>query len=432
MDNINYIRHQLTTVGDPAIFDNIAKKYQPYDKVKKLQDYLWEVTINKDTPIEYVYSEHVYEKYFNFGKCTSVRSGDWYVRNLDWFYNNNTDVIFLVEGNDDRYASVSVASASDFISDESLWNSIKPETFRVMHAGIVDGINEKGLACNTNVAPNNGTGLSLKGTNPGKPNMCATMVLRYALDKCANVREVEDLLNSYNIWFTDDFGGYEVHWMFADNNETLVVECIDGELKFMYDKECADYGWAEKLAVMTNFHLYDTHLVEGQMVRGNADGTSSPSNIEALGSGVERYNIALNGSNNMSSLNECMDLADDLHYDNAYVYLKEENENDPWYTEFVGGRKQGGGIVTSYSTEDEYKNATMTDPATGEQINMLDAMIDAYNNNTRDDYDDDTKIKTWTTTHTTVFDIPGKIIYVRGQSVDGERFIYQYSLTEDE
>lgn len=240
------------------------------------------------------------------------------------------------EANENRLESWQVLACCDDITEIGNNLVVTDNGFKYAVADTVDGINEYGLSCNTNVVPNLSYHLTSKeGTNPveGVQNLCSKMVTRYILDHYKTVDEViENLISDTNIFFPN-LGGYEHHWMVCDSERTVIIEIdpLTGELSFI--EPGVTSGYKNHKPVMTNFHISHTIVDEnGYMTRTNEDYTACPSNIEDSGAGVERYNLLVSYINETEtiSLEVAKSIITSLHYSNAYTLTE-----NVWYTEFV-------------------------------------------------------------------------------------------------
>lgn len=89
-----------------------------------------------------------------------------------------------------------------------------------------DAVNEKGLA----VAGLNFVGnAQYKGFSNNKDNIAQFEFIPWILSQCASVKESKELLGKINITntkFNDSLPVAELHWIIADRNEAITVECV--------------------------------------------------------------------------------------------------------------------------------------------------------------------------------------------------------------
>ena len=93
--------------------------------------------------------------------------------------------------------------------------------------GMFDGINDAGLFCNMNVTPY-ADGGDNPGTNPGKPDLYSSFLVRALLDNCGSVDEAIEYINNHNI-IGKNMGGFNLHFMIGDPEKNVVVEFINNQ-----------------------------------------------------------------------------------------------------------------------------------------------------------------------------------------------------------
>ncbi len=113
-----------------------------------------------------------------------------------------------------------------------------------------DAINEKGLGM---------AGLNFPGNafyfekNPNKDNVAPFEFIPWILTQCKNIQEAKELLkniNISNINFSQELPASPLHWIIADQNESIVVESIKDGLK-IYDNP---------VGILTNNPTFDYQL----------------------------------------------------------------------------------------------------------------------------------------------------------------------------
>ncbi len=113
-----------------------------------------------------------------------------------------------------------------------------------------DAFNEKGLAM---------AGLNFVGNAhynkavQGKDNVAVFEFIPWVLCKCASVAEVKKLLENINLTdtpFNDNLPVSQLHWLIADKDEAITVECVRDGLK-IYDNP---------VGVLTNNPPFDKQL----------------------------------------------------------------------------------------------------------------------------------------------------------------------------
>lgn len=385
-EEIGYFKLFKTELDEEAIQELINQSLVNfYDSKRKIADYLYEVEYSKlDYEIGKEYFENKNES-IPSGACTSVRKGNFYGRNLDWTYDNNAEFIVKMQAGANRYASIGIASAiSNLTNEVAELNEYNP-IYNVLPFYTVDGINEKGVIVNVNVVPHDNP-LNLGSTldNP-KETINAVMIPRYILDNCASADEAKAMFeNDVAVVFSKKLLtlGYESHYMIADKNKTYILEFIDNEPVFT--------DVSENKPFMTNFFIASTTFNEDGSVMSPISGNAELVNqISPYGAGLERYNWILNNYNDLETSPEAMqDFMLNLYYSNAYT--KDLASDDFWFTEFVGI----DGLTSGMSAED-YRAST--------KIQNLPTVWAERDRN---------EAKVWHTTHSSVYDIQSRALYL--------------------
>ncbi len=97
-----------------------------------------------------------------------------------------------------------------------------------------DAINEKGLGMAGLNFPTNAV---YKEEKTDKDNIAPFEFIPWILSQCANIKEVKELLNKINIVkinFSDSLVASPLHWIIADKDSAITVECVKEGLK-IYD-----------------------------------------------------------------------------------------------------------------------------------------------------------------------------------------------------
>lgn len=330
-----------------------------------------------------------------------MRNGNFYGRNLDWYYNHDAEFVIHTPHIGDRFASIGVASCNPLLSMEKVDSGEYQEAFKIFPFMLVDGINEKGLFINVNVVPGGDKGKTT-GTTPAstkKGTLCMSMLPRFVLDHYSTPLEaINDLKDHYSIFASNSptLGGYETHYMIGDATDTYIIEFVNNELYF------------EKLTtpIMTNFYLHGTRLINGKLdITAN-----NVSKVTPHGSGLERFNILVDDFANANSKEGMLKAMKDVWYTKAY------DRSNKWYTEFVGAKDR----VAEEEGREEY--LTVESPrdhfnATFDRTDIL------FANRSRDLGFNGT----WHTTHTSVYDIASRKLYFYPQ--EGETSANEFVFT---
>ncbi len=336
---------------------------------KKVADYLWEVTL--DNYCDTVPNAMVSMADVDFA-CSAVRNGNFYGRNLDFFMTECAEFVVRVPAKEGRHASVGVAKL-DMSTDADIEKGYPEEKLYLLPWATYDGINDAGLFCNMNVVAY-ADGGDNPGTNPGKPDVMNTMLIRALLDNCASVDEAIEYINNHNI-IGHNLGGFNLHFMIGDPEKNVVLEFINNQavIKEQY--------------IMTNFFINLDKLTPG------ADG-------------IERYNILkehyAEGGESMEGM---WNLLKRVKYSQAYdpdakPYWKSEN--------FAGGKYNMDTPVDTF----------LADP-------KIKAEMEAFKKY-KETGEYDPKAKLWFTTHNSTYDIKEKKLWVTIRENYEKR--YEFSL----
>lgn len=369
--------------------------------IKEIQPYLYEISY---VDMDYEYADNYFKtksgKIGAFG-CSSVRKGSWYGRNFDWFYSNQAEFIVHTSGKN-LHKTVGIAGQLDELTEDFVKSGKYSDAYKILPFMVVDGINDCGVVCNTNVVPKDkGTTTGTKPEIETKEKLCSIMLPRFILDNFSTAKGAVTYLRDYvSIYSPVSLQNmdYDVHIMVADRDYTYLIEFIDNEFRFC---EISSKSY------MTNFHILDTHFLFNGKVYTPADVSEGhlPGEINKIsphGSGLERYNLIVDNYQNCGSLEGMKELMCKLKYTNAY-----NDSIDPyWYSEFVGVRN-----LTVDSPVEDYEE-------------ILPIVQDAYRNRRREG----AAIKTWQTCHTSIYDIENKCLYLSAQEWNN---IYEVKICQE-
>lgn len=113
-----------------------------------------------------------------------------------------------------------------------------------------DAINEKGLGMAGLNFPKNAV---YKDDIPGMTNLASFEFIPYILSTCENIQEAKALLKKINITktnFSEELQAATLHWIIADKQSSITVECVKDGLK-VYDNP---------VGVLTNNPPFDFQL----------------------------------------------------------------------------------------------------------------------------------------------------------------------------
>ncbi|MBE6095603.1 MAG: linear amide C-N hydrolase [Schwartzia succinivorans] len=299
-----------------------AAQAAPFTAPKKLADYLYCVEYTDYVP-DLTTGEQVKTGF----ACSSVRNGNFYGRNLDLDYSDVPEFVIKVAAKEGRYASIGMAAVLTLKSHEV--DKVSEADLLALPNMTFDGINENGVAMNSNVVPAPDLDFAtLLSTNYGNPRIHAVSVVRYVLDHATSAAHGVELLKNMDIY--GGYGTWGLHWMLSDEKETYIIECIDGELVARNDTD----------NIMTNFYvnyapntLYAKHIAKtGQTVAGkNYEGFPI---LTPHACGVERYAVLKEHyAEGAESAEGMARLMERVKYTQTY-----EAATEPfWYTEYTEG-----------------------------------------------------------------------------------------------
>lgn len=286
--------------------------------------------------IEYSSLDYEYAKEFfkgkapvNIGGCSSIRCGNFFGRNLDWFEPENgnqgqPDFFVTTAADGQRHKVWGIASVQG-INESIAVNHYNTYLWRVLPFYLQDGKNDAGVFCNINVVPTD------KGINTytipqveKREEICSLMLVRYILDHFSSALQACEYIRDYvsvymPVGLTEM--NYESHYMVGDANSTYVLEIVENHIVF-YEHN-----------IMTNFHIDGVEFLPDGKVYTNADATDGnlPTSlgITPYGSGLERYNILVDAQ--PTTLEEMRVVMNTILYSKAY-----DLDVEPyWYSEFV-------------------------------------------------------------------------------------------------
>jgi len=164
--------------------------------------------------------------------CTSfaaeeAEGGVVFGRNFDWRHRAS---LLLYTDPPGGYASVSMVDLF-YLGLEGM-QSIPWSKRAVLLAtpyAAVDGMNECGVAIAQNAVPRRNT-----PTDPNKPTLLNSQIVRLVLDRASDVNEALTLIGQYNV----EFVGNPVHFHVADAaGDSAIVEYLDGGINIIRDDE---------------------------------------------------------------------------------------------------------------------------------------------------------------------------------------------------
>ena len=373
-----------TVTGLTSELPQLAK----HSEITKIADYRYEITYTD-------FGEGVIEPFLKYdkekkeetagGACSSLRSGNFYGRNFDFhFCDMCTFIIKVPKKEGVRFASVGIVSGRPDWTPEFVEKGMDDPSLAILPWGTLDGINENGVVCNTNVVPAVDLEERLVETNPGKPKMYYQFLPRYILDNATSAKEIVEKINEFS--FVNVKGDFynidkfmELHCMVADKDNTYVIEVVNGKVNI-----------TEKEHAMTNFYL----TIE-----------KTPHSM-----GIERYNI-LNENYEKAgkSMDDMAQVMEMIKFTNAY----DSNHNPLVLSDNINFIAKDGVIVDS-SNMNKYVDEIKENMAKYAKI---------VKENNRDP-----KSGAWQTVHTSVYDIEKRKLRVYVQENYNKFFEYTVPL----
>ncbi|MBO2516890.1 MAG: hypothetical protein CW338_06375 [Clostridiales bacterium] len=275
-------------------------------KLRKIEDYLYLVTVP-----DYDYQSGIdkaRELFMPAGGCAAIQNGGLRGRNYDWTYDDQAYFVIYTpaDGAQGRHAvlgiSGSIKELTKDVVESGEWNS----AYRSLPFATLDGINDAGLICNILVVPSGAHGYTT-GSNPGMPELSASMVNRYVLDFASTVDEAIELLRGRNIYMPHTaYMDQEFHWMISDRERTVMIEFIDNEMVVLEDER-----------ISTNFYLFDFDKTR--------------ETVQEVPEGIERYDIIAAGYDTTGTREGMMDMLMSIFYSKTYSL-----DTVPfWYSEYA-------------------------------------------------------------------------------------------------
>lgn len=228
-----------------------------YHDLKHIAPYLHEIVYDdyrKDTEYETTKEAEA------FG-CSSVRCGDYYGRNFDYVYNDTPEFVVRVKANEKLQRHESIGIATHFgLREKKLLNGQYHKQLELVPNLTLDGINDAGVICSTNVVSMEPNQVEIAGqkvipeTNPGKEDLHVLFIPRFVLDNANSVDDAVNKLKQMNIMGNLN-NEMNIHTMIADKNKTVVVEFFHLKGSNHNHFDVVEQTKVGKEAIMTNHYL---------------------------------------------------------------------------------------------------------------------------------------------------------------------------------
>lgn len=309
------------------------------------------------------------------GACTAVRNGQFVGRNFDWLFDNSAEMIIRVPHSEEHYASIGIAGGIPTFTAQLVESGDDSEFYDALPYVTLDGINEHGVFCCTNMLPSDDV-IPTDNTLPGADSLCMLMIPRYVLDHAASAEEAVRLLKSVNIT-SCKANGIEAHFMVADSSSTYILEWIDGQL----------HTAADTFHILTNFYMLQ------------------PMTPHSMG--IERYQLAEQYYESADNLAGMTKLMHTLRQSRMY----DKSTHPFWYSEYNGDWTEYGlGNLTIESLPADYDKVIRND-------------LRNYRKQKRD-----YRLDIWHTKHTAIYDLSSLSVLFYVQEDYGH--YYEYSVVE--
>lgn len=375
-----------------------------YDGLKKYEDHLYEISYDS---IDYTLTDKVFSEdgiQASAAGCSSVRNCNYYGRNLDWFFDDCVEVVVHTKAHNDRFATLGVVGAVSAINKTDIDSGKIKEKIDLIPFAVVDGINEKGVFINVNVVPCSDLEHPndvIMPTGEVETTINSGMMVRFVLDNFSSAEDAVKYLQEHvSIELNENLKNldFETHWMLGDEYHTYILEMVDNKLVAVSTDKTSDSNLAGR-PIMTNFYLTLPEVrfnAQGKL-EINHDGKPNKSGITPHGAGLERYNLAVDEYKESDTFLGMLKLMYDLNYSRTYnIYLE-----NPWYSEYTDENTTNSSPIEDYVGKDK--------------------LIANYRNRDRSDGTNGI----WITTHTSIYDIASKQLYITvGEEMTGFRFTF--------
>lgn len=393
------------------------KDFDFFFNAERVSEYLYEISYSN---LDYKYANKYFEENFKpivGPRCSGIRNGNFFGRDFDWNYDSFVSFVTHIKSDEDRYASMCVCNTQNILNTNFMSSGDYDDMYKLIPFCCQDGINSEGVFCSINVCP----------TDKGKVNVVIPsererevimmrMLPRFVLDRYGSaedaVKDISKYITIYGDKKTLDLND-NLHFMIGDPNKNYILEFIPDENNIMranYHETDTTRSPFDNM-IMTNFYVNDivfnsdgtVYTPETQDAEHNAFITNK---ITKNGSGLERYNLAVNRYNDANTKAGMIDLMHALDYRRSYstcpeIYGKYGVSDPYWYTELVGGYKTPE-FTEQLHVDDPYTDFSFAKEVFGQQ----------FLHRKRDDD------KTWHTTHSSVYDLNKKELYLFDSSED--------------
>lgn len=364
-----------------------------YYNKQKIEDFLYEITYST---LDYDYAKQNFIIQSLPSGCSSIRNGNWFGRNFDWYYNNDIQLIIHTPQTLNYHAVLGVTGAVPGVNKTSIeQNTITVDgtnMYKTLPFYLVDGINECGLFCSENLVPlDNDVTVEVVAIKEERDRIPVPMLVRYVLDRFSNAKKAIDYIKNYvTLYFPDDMitnWKKQCHFLIGDRLNTYVLEFINGKLEVLPYK------------YITNFQLHGVIFNKDMSINK----PYIPNGVNKFGNGLERWQLINEDYKLSNTKNGMTNLLDTIKYSNGY----NEDESKFWYSEITGMVDDSLVDKITVDTDPDFCSTSF-----GETM-------EAWDLKDRDDP------KVFITCHSSIYDINKKQLFIRNQEGEPE---YTFSL----
>ena len=296
-----------------AVVDDYSAADNPYN-MKQIDSYLFECEV-QDLDYDYAYEFFENKTVTNGqssdkGGCTSFVKNGLLGRSYDWQNDNASTIVMHIKGA--KYDSLNVVSFGDMTKQNCTdivdGTNNQTDLMRIAPFNTLDGTNDAGLTCESNVVPTDDANPSSVAAVETREKIPYFMLVRYCLDNFDDAKKAAEYLRDYcDVYCADNIA---LHILITDKTgQAYIVEFMDGKTVI------------NDHPMMTNFYITGVHFKEDGTVPtpiSDEGKVTELSNITAHGDGLERYNIVATDYDNLNSVSDFFTTLHKVRYTNTY------------------------------------------------------------------------------------------------------------------
>lgn len=378
-----------------------------YTSIKQIAPFLHEVVYEDYASDDQHETTDMDAGDMDFG-CSSIRNGNLYGRNYDYYYTNSPSFLVKVKRNKDRFQSIGIANSLNINEDDVIELEKQPlnqHLINIVPNFTLDGINENGVIANMNVVDYEDGGAPHTTTNPGAPKLYLYSSVRYILDHAKDAKHAIQLLKSCDL-YTLNRHANNIHLMIADPNETYIVELV----RENGDENVSIRGLLKKGKdqVMTNFY---NNLAKSEIDATYPDDATIPVEKRKYNNnahGTERYEFIQSRYDDCSSVEGMYNTLNSVRYGIMY--------NNPDYPDFAS---------EDFTQDEIYRNpeGSASKAFTDYYKEIYEDTNDVLTNHKRDI---GRAMDVWITMHSSIYNIEEKTLRLNVQ--EDYEHTYNYDL----